>query len=285
MRAAIRVHFNLPGAGLPGTSFPQSEAPLGMRVVILAGGMGSRLQEQTSIRPKPMVEIGNRPMLWHIMKIYATYGYREFILALGYKAEMVQDYFLNFHRLGRNVSVELSDGSATFHDEACDDWLVHMVNTGIETQTGGRLRRLRDMIAGEPFMMTYGDGVANIDIRRLVAFHGTHGKLATITAVRPPARFGGLRLQGDAVVEFEEKPQIGEGWINGGFFVLAPEVLDLIPDDQTLWERGPLERLAATGELMAYKHRGLLPADGHAARRELPRDALELRISPWKMWK
>ena len=256
-----------------------------MRVVILAGGMGSRLQEQTSVRPKPMVEIGNRPMLWHIMKIYATYGYREFILALGYKAEMVQDYFLNFHRLGRNVSVELSDGSATFHDEACDDWLVHMVNTGIETQTGGRLRRLRDMIAGEPFMMTYGDGVANIDIRRLVAFHGAHGKLATITAVRPPARFGGLRLQGDAVVEFEEKPQIGEGWINGGFFVLSPDVLDLIPDDQTLWERGPLERLAANGELMAYKHAGFFqPMD-------TLRDVSYLETlwssgsPPWKMWK
>jgi glucose-1-phosphate cytidylyltransferase len=256
-----------------------------MRVVILAGGMGSRLQEQTSVRPKPMVEIGNRPMLWHIMKIYATCGYREFVLALGYKAEMVQDYFLNFHRLGRNVSVELSDGSATFHDEACDDWLVHMIDTGVDTQTGGRLRRLRGVLGNEPFMMTYGDGVANIDIKRLVAFHGAHGKLATITAVRPPARFGGLRLDGDAVVEFEEKPQIGEGWINGGFFVLSPEVLDLIADDQTLWERGPLEQLASKGELMAYKHPGFWqPMD-------TLRDVSYLETlwssgsPPWKMWK
>jgi glucose-1-phosphate cytidylyltransferase len=256
-----------------------------MRVVILAGGMGSRLQEQTSVRPKPMVEIGNRPILWHIMKIYATYGYREFVLALGYKSEMVQDYFLNFHRLGRNVSVELSDGSATFHDEACDDWLVHMIDTGVDTQTGGRLRRLRGLLGTEPFMMTYGDGVANIDIKRLVAFHGAHGKLATITAVRPPARFGGLRLDGDAVVEFEEKPQIGEGWINGGFFVLSPEVLDLIPDDQTLWERGPLEQLALNGELMAYKHAGFWqPMD-------TLRDVSYLETlwssgsPPWKMWK
>ena len=256
-----------------------------MRVVILAGGMGSRLQEQTSVRPKPMVEIGSRPMLWHIMKIYATYGYREFVLALGYKAEMVQDYFLNFHRLGRNVSVELADGTVTFHDEACDDWLVHMVDTGIDTQTGGRLRRLRKLIADEPFMMTYGDGVANIDIRKLVAFHGAHRKLATITAVRPPARFGGLRLDGDAVVEFEEKPQIGEGWINGGFFVLSPEVLDLIPDDQTLWERGPLENLASQGELMAYKHPGFWqPMD-------TLRDVSYLETlwnsgsAPWKTWK
>jgi glucose-1-phosphate cytidylyltransferase len=256
-----------------------------MRVVILAGGMGSRLQEQTSVRPKPMVEIGNRPILWHIMKIYATYGYREFVLALGYKSEMVQDYFLNFHRLGRNVSVELSDGSATFHDEACDDWLVHMIDTGVDTQTGGRLRRLRGLLGTEPFMMTYGDGVANIDIKRLVAFHGAHGKLATITAVRPPARFGGLRLDGDAVVEFEEKPQIGEGWINGGFFVLSPEVLDFIPDDQTLWERGPLEQLALNGELMAYKHAGFWqPMD-------TLRDVSYLETlwssgsPPWKMWK
>jgi glucose-1-phosphate cytidylyltransferase len=256
-----------------------------MRVVILAGGMGSRLQEQTGVRPKPMVEIGNRPMLWHIMKIYATYGYREFVLALGYKAEMVQDYFLNFHRLGRNVSVELADGSATFHDEACDDWLVHMVNTGIDTQTGGRLRRLRSVLAGEPFMMTYGDGVANVDIGRLVAFHRAHGKNATVTAVRPPARFGGLRLQGDAVVEFEEKPQIGEGWINGGFFVLAPEVLDLITDDHTLWERGPLEQLASAGQLMAYRHSGFWqPMD---TLRDV--NYLETLWSsgspPWKVWK
>jgi glucose-1-phosphate cytidylyltransferase len=256
-----------------------------MRVVILAGGAGSRLQEQTSVRPKPMVEIGNRPMLWHIMKIYATYGYREFVLALGYKAEMVQDYFLNFHRLGRNVSVELADGSATFHDEACDDWLVHMVNTGIDTQTGGRLRRLRDLLAGEPFMMTYGDGVANVDIGKLVAFHRAHGKQATVTAVRPPARFGGLRLEGDKVAEFEEKPQIGEGWINGGFFVLSPTVLDLIPDDHTLWERGPLERLASTDELMAYKHPGFWqPMD-------TLRDVGYLESlwnggeAPWKVWR
>ena len=255
-----------------------------MRVVILAGGMGSRLQEQTSVRPKPMVEIGNRPMLWHIMKIYATYGYREFILALGYKAEMVQDYFLNFHRLGRNVSVELSDGSATFHDEACDDWLVHMVNTGIETQTGGRLRRLRDMIAGEPFMMTYGDGVANIDIRRLVAFHGAHGKLATITAVRPPARFGGLRLQGDAVVEFEEKPQIGEGWINGGFFVLQPKVLDYIGGDETLWERGPLETLAEMKELQAYRHEGFWQPMDTVRDRSLLESLWQSGKAPWKVW-
>jgi glucose-1-phosphate cytidylyltransferase len=256
-----------------------------MRVVILAGGMGSRLQEQTTVRPKPMVAIGTRPILWHIMKIYATYGFREFVLALGYKAEMVQEYFLDYHRLGRNVSVNLSDGALAFHDQDADDWLVHLVDTGIDTQTGGRLRRLRSWVGNEPFMMTYGDGVANIDVGNLVAFHRAHGKLATITAVRPPSRFGGLRLKGDTVVEFEEKPQIGEGWINGGFFVLSPAVLDLIPDDQTLWERGPLERLSSTGELMAYKHPGFWqPMD-------TLRDVSYLESlwtsgeAPWKVWR
>jgi glucose-1-phosphate cytidylyltransferase len=255
-----------------------------MRVVILAGGMGSRLQEQTSVRPKPMVEIGHRPMLWHIMKIYATHGFREFVLALGYKADMVREYFFDFHRLHRNVSIDLKDGSAIFHDDACDDWRVHLVDTGLDTETGGRLRRLRPWIGGQPFMMTYGDGVANLDIAKLVAFHQAHGRLATVTAVRPPSRFGGLRLDGDRVAEFEEKPQIGEGWINGGFFVLSPDVLDLIPDDHTLWERGPLERLAATSQLMAYRHEGFWqPMD-------TLRDVTNLERlwssgeAPWKVW-
>jgi len=255
-----------------------------MRVVILAGGMGSRLQEQTSVRPKPMVEIGQRPILWHIMKIYATHGYREFVLALGYKAEMVQEYFLNYHRLRRNVSVDLRDGSAVFHEDVCDEWRVHLVDTGADTETGGRLRRLRPWVGNRPFMMTYGDGVADIDIPRLVAFHQAHGKLATVTAVRPPSRFGGLRLDGDRVAEFEEKPQIGEGWINGGFFVLSPDVLDLIQDDHTLWERGPLERLAETGQLMAYRHEGFWqPMDTLRDVNNLER-LWSSGQAPWKVW-
>ena len=255
-----------------------------MRVVILAGGIGSRLQEQTTVRPKPMVEIGHRPMLWHIMKIYAAHGFREFVLALGYKAEMVQEYFFNFHRLNRNVSINLRDGSATFHEEACDDWQVNLVDTGLDTQTGGRLRRLRPWIGEGTFMMTYGDGVANVDIGKLVAFHQAHGKLATVTAVRPPSRFGGLRLEGDRVAEFDEKPQIGEGWINGGFFVLSPEVLDIIPDDGTLWEQAPLESLAASNQLMAYRH------DGFWQPMDTLRDVNNLERlwssgeAPWKAW-
>jgi glucose-1-phosphate cytidylyltransferase len=255
-----------------------------MRVVILAGGTGSRLQEQTTVRPKPMVEIGHRPMLWHIMKIYAAHGFREFVLALGYKAEMVREYFFDFHRLHRNVSIDLRDGSAVFHDDACDDWRVHLVDTGLDTETGGRLRRLQPWIGGQPFMMTYGDGVANVDLGKLLAFHKAHGKLATVTAVRPPSRFGGLRLDGDRVAEFEEKPQIGEGWINGGFFVLSPSVLDLIADDHTLWERGPLEHLAATQQLMAYRH------DGFWQPMDTMRDVNNLERlwssgeAPWKVW-
>jgi glucose-1-phosphate cytidylyltransferase len=255
-----------------------------MKVVILAGGMGSRLQEQTTVRPKPMVEIGNRPMLWHIMKIYATYGFREFVLALGYKADMVQDYFFSFHRLRRNVSIDLADGSTTFHDPAGDNWQVHLIDTGVETGTGGRLRRLRSWLEGETFMMTYGDGVGNIDIPRLLAFHSAHGKAATVTAVRPPSRFGGLRVVGDAVTEFEEKPQIGEGWINGGFFVLSPSVLDLIPDDATLWEHGPMETLSASGQLMAYRHTGFWqPMDTMRDVNYLER-LWSSGEAPWRVW-
>ena len=255
-----------------------------MKVVILAGGMGSRLQEQTSLRPKPMVEIGGRPILWHIMKGYTAHGFREFVLALGYKAEMIQDYFLDYHRRGRSLSVDLADGMAVFHDKPTDDWRVHLVDTGLATETGGRLRRLRPWLGDEPFLMTYGDGVADVPIADLVRFHQAHGRRATVTAVRPPSRFGGLRLDGDRVAEFEEKPQIGEGWINGGFFVLSPSVLDLIEDDATLWERGPLEHLARCGELAAYRHTGFWhPMDtlrdlGYLERLWTSGEA------PWKVW-
>ena len=255
-----------------------------MRVVILAGGTGSRLQEQTTVRPKPMVEIGHRPMLWHIMKIYAAHGFREFVLALGYKAEMVQEYFFNFHRLNRNVSIDLRDGSAVFHDDACDDWRVHLVDTGLDTETGGRLRRLRPWIGKEPFMMTYGDGVANLDVGKLVAFHQQHGKHATVTAVRPPSRFGGLRLDGDRVAEFEEKPQIGEGWINGGFFVFERGVLDYIDGDETFLEREPLERLAKDGQLVAHRHEGFWQCMDTLRDLKLLESLWETGRAPWKTW-
>ncbi len=227
-----------------------------MKVVILAGGLGTRLQEETSVRPKPMVEIGGRPMLWHIMHLYAAHGMNEFVLALGYKAEMVRSWFMSYHSVSRDITVNLADGAATTHGEPTEGWTVHLVDTGLETQTGGRLRRLREWIGNEPFCLTYGDGLSNVDLTQLIAFHKKHGKLATVTAVRPPARFGGLDLDGDVVRAFTEKSQANEGWINGGFFVLDPKVLDYIADDTTLWEREPLERLASEGQLRAFRHDG-----------------------------
>ncbi len=189
-----------------------------MKVVILAGGLGTRLSEETSTRPKPMVEVGGRPMLWHIMHLYAAHGLSEFVLALGYKAEMVRSYFLTYHAVARDLTVHLTDGKAITHGESSEDWSIDLIDTGLGTQTGGRIRKLREWIGNDTFCLTYGDGVSNVDIGKLVAFHRKHGKLATVTAVRPPARFGGLELEGDEVRAFAEKKQASEGWINGGFF-------------------------------------------------------------------
>jgi len=227
-----------------------------MTVIILAGGLRTRLHEETTVKPKPMVEIGGRPILWHILKIYAHYGFKESLVALGYKGEVIKKYFLDYYRLSNSLSVTLENGSINVHDGKREDWTVHLVDTGLHTETGGRIKRLASWIGDETFMMTYGDGVANIDIQDLVSFHQRHGKLATITAVRPPARFGSLEFDGDLVKKFAEKPQAGEGWINGGFFALEPEVLDYIEGDETTFEREPLERLASDGQLVAYKHDG-----------------------------
>ena len=227
-----------------------------MKTVILAGGFGTRLAEETDVKPKPMVEIGGQPILWHIMRRYAHFGCNEFVVALGYRGELIKEYFLKLQYMRNDVSVHLENGRVQVHDGACLDWVVHLVDTGLETQTGGRLRRLERWIGGERFMMTYGDGLADIDIGGLVAFHEAHGRLATITAVRPPARFGGLTFDGNRVTEFVEKPQIGEGWINGGFFVLEPGVFRYLDSDSTPFERAPLERLAADGQLVAYHHEG-----------------------------
>lgn len=227
-----------------------------MKVVLLAGGMGTRLSEETAVRPKPLVEIGGRPILWHIMQTYAAWGYKEYVVALGYKGQQIKEYFLNYYHLERDISIELQTGTVTVTDGEREDWTVHLVDTGFDTQTGGRVKRLKDRLGDETFMLTYGDGVADIDIARLVDFHRAHGKLATITAVRPPARYGGLTFKGDQVTRFDEKPQLGEGWVSGGFFVLEPQVMDYIAGDETHFEREPLERLAADGQLMAYKHTG-----------------------------
>jgi glucose-1-phosphate cytidylyltransferase len=225
-----------------------------MKVVILAGGLGTRLAEETEIKPKPMVEIGGHPIIWHIMKHYVHHGFSEFVVALGYKGDDIKRYFLDYHRLGSNVTVDLASGKSSFHEAESDPWAVHLIDTGAKTQTGGRVKRLQPWLEGGTFMLTYGDGVCNVDLKELLRFHKSHGKLATVTAVRPPSRFGGLVFEGDLVAEFTEKPQIGEGWINGGFMVLEPGVFEHIPDDGTSLEAHTLEHLAAQRQLVAYKH-------------------------------
>lgn len=227
-----------------------------MKVVILAGGFGTRLSEYTETIPKPMVTIGGRPILWHIMRSYAHYGHKDFYLALGYKAEVIKEYFLHYRSLNADFTVDLSSGAVDSHHTDDTDWRVTLVHTGLESMTGGRVKRLKPFIGNEPFMLTYGDGVANVDLGALLDFHRSHGKLVTISAVHPSARFGELEMVNKRVVAFEEKPQTGQGWVNGGYFIIQPEFFDLIEGDKTILEREPLEKAAEMGELMAYKHEG-----------------------------
>ncbi len=227
-----------------------------MRVAILAGGLGTRLQEETGVKPKPMVEIGGQPVLWHIMNLFARFGHKEFVVALGYKGEVIKRYFLDYYNVRNSLTIDLARGIVEPHEDEREDWRVHLIDTGPSTDTGGRVKRLRRWLGNETFMLTYGDGLADVDLHKLLAFHRSHGKLATVTAVRPPARFGGLSFFGDMVTRFDEKPQIGEGWINGGFFVLEPGVLDYIAGDRIVFEREPLESLSRDGQLVAYRHQG-----------------------------
>ena len=227
-----------------------------MKVIILAGGLGTRLSEYTNIIPKPMVAIGGKPMLWHIMKTYAHFNHKDFYIALGYKAELIKDYFLNYRALNADFTVDLSSGDITSHQVESEDWRVTLVNTGEDSMTGGRVKRMQSYIGNEPFLLTYGDGVADIDLKELVAFHKNHGKMITVSAVRPSARFGELNLDGNKVSSFQEKPQLHKGWINGGYFVINPEFFDLIDGDSTMLEREPLEQATNAGELMAYRHDG-----------------------------
>ena len=228
-----------------------------MKTVILCGGLGTRLAEETQLRPKPMVEVGGRPILWHIMKIYERHGMNDFILALGYKGEIIKDYFLNYHARQSNLTVQLKSGYVDYSNPTAEDWRVSMLDTGTNTMTGGRLLRLRPYLQSEStFMLTYGDGVSDVDIRALLAFHRSHGRLATVTAVRPPVRFGELSIEENRVTNFQEKPQANEGWINGGFFVFESGIFDFIDDDATMLERAPLEQIALKNELMAYHHPG-----------------------------
>lgn len=254
-----------------------------MKVVILAGGRGTRIAEESATRPKPMVEIGGKPLLWHIMAHYAGYGYKDFLVACGYKGELIKEYFRNAFLGSSDFVVELKDGSVQVLNPPVLDWRVGLIDTGLETMTGGRLRRLAGWIGRETFMATYGDGVADIDVRALLEFHRRHGKLGTVTAVRPPARFGGLVLDDGRVREFTEKSQTDVGWINGGFFVFEPGVFDYLEGDDTVLERAPLERLAADSELMAFKHTGFWqPMDTIRDREHL--EALwNSGQAPWKV--
>jgi glucose-1-phosphate cytidylyltransferase len=256
-----------------------------MKVAILAGGLGTRLVEETERKPKPMVEIGSRPILWHIMKGYGSYGFNEFLIALGYLGDVVKRFFLDYSSyLTSDLTISLGTGEVSSHGVARDDWLIDLIDTGPTTQTGGRLKRLSRWIGQETFLMTYGDGLSDVNIRDLVRFHREHGRLATMTAVRPPARFGALGLDGDRVAEFAEKPQAGEGWINGGFFVLEPAVLDYIEGDETILEREPLERLAAEGELFAYRHHGYWQSMDTLRDVRLLNAAWASGEAPWKVW-
>src|SRR6266851_568397 len=223
-----------------------------MKVVILAGGLGTRLSEETELRPKPMVDIGERPILWHIMKSYASQGFKEFFVALGYKGEVIKRYFLDYHGMSKSVTIDVATGRASFHESEVDDWKVHLMDTGLKTSTGGRVKRLQPWLEDGTFMLTYGDGVSDVDMNQLLAFHRKHGKIATLTAVRPPARFGALNFDGDMVTEFMEKPQIGEGWINGGFMSLEPRIFSYMKDDDDSLEAEVLTRLAKDRELSRF---------------------------------
>jgi len=257
-----------------------------MKVAILAGGYGSRLAEETEIRPKPLVEIGGRPILWHIMMIYSYFGFNDFVIALGYKGAMIKKYILDYALLSNNLTVSFETGEVQTHTNGLNpNWKVELVDTGVQTLTGGRIQRLAPIIGNEPFMLTWGDGVADINIQELLAFHRSHGKLATITAVHPPARYGSLDLVGDQVSAFAEKPQLQESWINGAFFVLEPEIFDYIDSDQTQWEKEPLERLARNGELMAYKHTSYWQCMDTLREKYILESLWETGQAPWKFWK
>lgn len=256
-----------------------------MKVAILAGGLGTRIAEETEIKPKPMVEIGGKPILWHIMMIYAYYGFKEFVIALGYKGEVIKKYMLDYCALASDLTVHLGNGDVKFHNNNHCDWTTELIDSGLKTQTGGRIKRLAPYLGNETFMLTWGDGLADIDINKLLAFHRSHGKLATLTAVRPPARFGHLELDGEVVEEFSEKPQTQEGWINGAFFVLEPGIFDYIEGDKIHWEKEPLEGLARDGQLMAYKHTSFWQCMDTIRDKKTLEKFWESADAPWKVWR
>ena len=257
-----------------------------MKVVILCGGLGTRLREETEVRPKPMVEIGGKPILWHIMKIYSAFGFNEFIICLGYKGYMIKEYFSNYFLHQSDVTIDIKSNKIEVPNNVCEPWKVTLVDTGLNTMTGGRIKRIKNYIKNETFMVTYGDGVGNIDLKKLLDFHKNHGKYATLTAVQPLGRFGALEINTkDEIINFQEKPKGDKAWINGGFFVLEPQIFDYINGDETIWEREPLEKLAKDGQLAAYRHKGFWMC------MDTLRDKKELETlwnsgnPPWKIWK
>lgn len=257
-----------------------------MKTVILAGGFGTRLSEYTKLIPKPMVEIGGRPILWHIMNHYARYGYKDFVIALGYKGEVIKNYFLQYYALNHNFTIDLSDNSVKYLNEHANDWKVTLVDTGDASMTGGRILRVKDIIGDEDFMVTYGDAVSDVDISQLVDRYRMAGKLAMVTAVHPTARFGEIQIdEDDFVRSFKEKPQLNQGWINGGFFVLSPKVFDYIDNDLTTFEREPLERLAAEGQLKTYRHEGFWQCMDTVRDRDLLNQMWETGNAPWAFGK
>lgn len=255
-----------------------------MKVVILAGGKGTRLSEETIVKPKPLVEIGNKPILWHIMMHYSFYKFSDFIIALGYKGDLIKKYFIDYLSLNNNLTVDFSERKITPHDKLELNWKVELIDTGIDTLTGGRIKRLAPYIGNETFMLTWGDGVSNVNLSKLLQFHKSHGKLATMTAVRPTARYGHLEIEGDQIIDFSEKPQTKEGWINGAFFVLEAKVFDYIEGDDTQWEKEPLETLAREGQLMAFKHESFWQCMDTLREKYILNEMWKNKRAPWKIW-
>lgn len=255
-----------------------------MKVAILAGGLGTRLAEETETKPKPMVEVGERPILWHIMKHYAHYGFKEFFIALGYRGEVIKRYFLDYYRLDGSMTIDFSRGDLETRDEKLEDWIVHLENTGDGTNTGGRIKRLEPYLKDGTFMLTYGDGVCDVDLQDLLRFHRSQGCLATVTAVRPPSRFGGVTFDGDLVADFVEKPQIGEGWINGGFLVCEPGFFDYLEGDDSSLELNALEQLAAERQLAAYRHGSFWQCMDTLRDKRLLESLWREGHAPWKVW-
>ena len=256
-----------------------------MKVAILAGGFGTRIAEETEVKPKPMVEIGGRPILWHIMMHYSHFGFNEFVIALGYKGEVIKKYMVDYYSLSNNITVDFKKGDVKIHDGLKKDWIVELVDSGQSTLTGGRIKRLAPYLGNETFMLTWGDGLSDVNLHDLLNFHRSHGKLATVTTVRPPARYGYMEFDDNKVTKFTEKPQLGEGWINGAFFVLESKVLEYISDDDTQWEKEPLEQLAREGQLIAYKHTSFWQCMDTLREKYILENLWKSGSAPWKLWK